>query len=273
VNTEALSIVGPEALPAIAELCERAIVRPPTGPELQKTLFAVDQPATVRFDPDIGILATVRQGANGAVRLLATDPARRRRGHGHALVVQAEADLAGAGDITFGADPPYFLYPGVPTTETWLCYLLERHHYARAETNYNVSVDLAAVPEGPGDSLTPDDLDRSELDAWATEHWPNWHPELLRAFDQGGLAITRDHFGIASVCAYDVNRSATLGPVASRPDLIGKGASRGLLLDALNRMRRDGHRRIEVLWVGPLIPYARVGGVIGPTFFVYRKRL
>ena len=37
-------------------------------------------------------------------------------------------------------------------------------------------------------------------------------------------------------------------------------------------MREIGYARIEVLWVGPLVPYVRVGGTIGPVFFVYRKR-
>lgn len=272
MTTESLPQVGPEALPGIAKLCSRAILSPPSESELAKTLFAKDQPATVRFDPAKGVLATVREGPDGSVRLLAVDPESRHRGIGHALVDLAEADLEGASVITVGADPPYFLFPGVPTTETGLCYLLERHHYTREEINYNVNVDLAAVPQGPADSLSPDDFERGEVESWAREHWPNWRAELLRAFDQGTLALTRDEAGIASVCAYDVNRAPTLGPVASRPDLIGKGAARGLLLDALERMRRSGHSRIEVLWVGPLVPYARAGGVIGRTFFVYRKR-
>jgi mycothiol synthase len=272
VTTEPLPLVGPDALAGIAELMSGAVEQRFTEGELAKALFAPDQPATVRFAPEVGVVATVRAGDDGFVRLLAMSGDHRRAGYGHLLVELAEADLEGAKVITFGADPPYFLYPGVPTTETGLCYLLERHHYTRQETNYNVDVELVAVVPGPGDSLSPRDFERRDVEAWAAKFWPNWSPELLRAFDQGTLALTRDENGIASVCAYDVNRAATLGPVASRPDLIGKGAAGGLLLDALNRMRSDGHERIEVLWVGPLVPYARVGGVIGRTFFVYKKR-
>jgi len=42
---------------------------------------------------------------------------------------------------------------------------------------------------------------------------------------------------------------------------------------ALRRMRDAGRRHIEVAWVGPIGPYARVGGTIGRVFFVYRKTI
>jgi hypothetical protein len=174
--------------------------------------------------------------------------------------------------VTVGADAPYFLFPGVPTTETGLCYLLERHHFMREEVNYNVLIEVADLPDNPSrvEYTLPDE--RTEIETWSLEHWPNWNRELLRAFDQGSLLVTRDRNGIACACAFDVNRSATLGPIASRPDLIGKGAGQGLLLDAMRRMGEKGYERIEVLWVGPLVPYFRVGGRIGSLFMVYRKR-
>jgi mycothiol synthase len=272
-----LPIVDVDALDDIAALCARAIAQPFTTTELRDALFAPDQPARVRFDPAVGIVATVRSGSDGFVRLLAVDPASRRRGHSHALVRSAEADLDGTDAITIGADAPYFLFPGVPTTETALCYLLERLHYTREETNFNMVVDLDALPPdvGPldvGTSLAPGADERGEISDWMEQHWSNWRLEVLRAFDHGSLLLARDDNGIAGFCAYDVNRSATLGPIASRPDLIGRSVGKPLLLGALHRMRERGYRQIEVLWVGPFVPYARVGGVVGSVFFVYRKR-
>jgi GNAT superfamily N-acetyltransferase len=272
VTQEPFPIVGPEALPEIAELCARSISQPFTLSELQKALFAPDQPASVRFAPGVGIVATVKEGDDGFIRLIAVDPDKRLRGHGRMLLETAEIDLAGARVVTVGADPPYFLFPGVPTSEPELCYLLERQHFTREEVNYNVVIDLGDLPEdlAPAESPHPDD--RDEIESWSLEHWPNWRPEFIRAFDQGSLLIVRDPNGIACACAFDVNRSATLGPIASRPDLIGKGAGRDLLFGALGRMRDKGHERIEVLWVGPFVPYFRAGGRIGSLFMVYRKR-
>lgn len=267
-----LPVVDVDALDDIAALCERAIAQPFTRTELQKALFAPDQPARVRFDPAVGIVATVRSDSQGFVRLLAVDPERRGRGHGRALVRSAERDLDGTSVITVGADAPYFLFPGVPTTETALCCLLERLHYTREDTNFNMVVELDAIPPDLGTALEPRPDERDEISDWMARHWPNWRAEVLRAFDQRSLLLARDDDGLAGFCAYDVNRSATLGPIASRPDLVGRGIGRPLLVGALHRMRHRGYRRIEVLWVGPFVPYARVGGSVGSVFFVYRKR-
>jgi len=58
-----------------------------------------------------------------------------------------------------------------------------------------------------------------------------------------------------------------------RPDLIGRGAGKGVLLGALHELRRRGAQRVSVVWVGPVAPYAAVGGRVGDVFFVYRKGL
>jgi hypothetical protein len=45
-----------------------------------------------------------------------------------------------------------------------------------------------------------------------------------------------------------------------------------LLLGALHRIRASGESTTEVAWVGPIRPYAAIGGRITRLFFVYRKR-
>ena len=58
-----------------------------------------------------------------------------------------------------------------------------------------------------------------------------------------------------------------------RPDLIGQGAGRAVLLGALHELRRRGRDEVAVTWVGPVVPYAVVGGVVAETYFVYRREL
>ncbi len=267
-----LPVVGPDAVDEIASLCARSMPGAPTGSELRRALFAPDQPAVVRFAPGVGVVAVVRDDDDGYVRLLLLDPARRGQGLGHDLLRAAEEDLADARVITVGADAPYFLYPGVPVEETGLCCLLERHHFTREETNYNIDIDLAGLPPDPQTAVEPRGDERAELARWMARHWPNWQAEVLRAFDQRSLLLGRDDGEITGFCAYDVNRSGTLGPIASRPDLIGQGVGAPLLVGALHRLRSRGHATIEVLWVGPMVPYARLGGRVGRLFFVYRRR-
>lgn len=262
-----------EAVGAIAALCRKAVADPPSAEELATTLFAPDQPCVVRGDPTVGVVASVEAGGQGYVRLLAVDPQHRGRGHGNALLAAAEDDLASVGSVQIGADPPYSLWPGAPSYETALLCLLERRKYARAEANFHMGVDLAALPEDPGGYEMATAAARDEVAVWIETNWAHWAPEVLRALDGGTLVIARDADGISAFCAYDANRADLLGPVGVRLDLMGKGAGRAVLLGALHRMRAEGRKRIEICWVGPVVPYAQVGGSVSRVFFVYRKTL
>lgn len=263
------------ALPAIAELCRRGVTGSPSVDELDGALFAPEQPAVVRGDPAVGVVATVEGDAGSYLRLLVVDPETRGRGHGHALLRAAHADARGRGhtSITTGADAPFFLWPGVPSTDTALVCLLERHHYTRVEVNFDMTIDLATLPDDPGGHLTPTLGDREEIATFMAKHWPNWKTEVLRALDKGNLLIARDGEGVSAFCAFEVNRAGFLGPVAARPDLIGRGAGAPALIGALHELRSRGRSSIEVTWVGPVLPYARLGGRVSSVYFVYRKGL
>ncbi len=265
-------------LQAIIQLCRRSIDAPPSAEELEDALFAEEQAATVFAIPERGVVAVVECDDGPHIRLLAVDPSVRGQGLGHALLRTAEDWAREQGHTTLitGADPPYFLWPGVPSDETTLHCLLERRHYARAETNFNMHVDLSAIPEDPGDTSLATDVDRAEVDAFMSEHWSNWRLEALRALDKGNLVIDRAETpggDITAFCAFEVNRKGLLGPVAVRPDLMGRGMGKGVLLGALHELRRRGAADVSVVWVGPMVPYAAVGGKVTDVFFVYRKSL
>ena len=268
-------VLGPESIDAVAALAARSLVDPPTAPELRAALLAPDQPAIVRGDPARGVVATVTAGDQGHVRFLAVDPAHRGAGRGRALLAAAEADLraAGARSVTVGGDAPHYLWAGVDSRELGAICLLERARYQRADANFNMDVDLTRLPADPGGWRVATVADRDALDVWATRHWGFWRTELLRALDQGGLVLADDDAGIAAACAHDVTRAGFVGPVAVRPELMGRGVGVAPLLGALHEMRRSGRTHAEISWVGPVVPYARVGATIGRVFLVYRKDL
>jgi mycothiol synthase len=261
------------AVEAIAALCRRSLGDPPAAHELASVLFGDDRPAVVRGDPGVGVVATGEAGGNGFVKLLVVDPVHRRQGHGRALLDAAEADLAGLPSITVGTDAPFYLFPGVETGETALLCLLERRRYERRDTTFNMRVELDALPPDRGDTTTATATDRPEVTTWLDAHWPHWRAEALRALDKGTLVVAHDREGISAFCAYGVNRAGWIGPVAVRPDLLGRGAGEGVLRGALHRMRTAGHRRVEIAWVGPIVPYARIGAVVSTVYFVYRKQV
>ena len=262
-------------LPAIAALCERGIADPPSAEELAGSLFAPEQPAVVRGDPAVGVVATVEGDGGAHLRLLVVDPDARHRGHGHALLRAAHADARAAGhtSITTGADAPFYLWPGVPTAEIGLLCLLERHHYARVEANYDMTIDLDTIPNDPGGHALATPNERDEITAFMSKHWSLWKAEVLRALDKNNLVVSRDDEGIDAFCAFEVNRAGFLGPVAVRPDLIGRGAGRAALVGALHELRARGRSSIDVTWIGPIVPYARLGGGISNIYFVYRRGL
>ncbi|HEY6471310.1 MAG TPA: GNAT family N-acetyltransferase [Acidimicrobiales bacterium] len=270
--------LGRRDLDAIADLCARALTDPPSAEELDGALFAEDQPAVVLGDPARGVVAVVGCDDGPHIRLLVVDESARRQGVGHSLLEAAEnrARAEGHSVLLTGADPPYFLWPGVPSTETGLLCLLERRHYGRAETNFNMDVDLTAITDDPGghELAGPDDLE--EIDEWMATHWSNWRPEVLRALRKGNLVVARGEgadAGVTAFCAFEVNRRGLLGPVAVRPDLMGRGMGKGVLLGALHELRRRGADKVSVVWVGPVVPYAAVGGTVTDVYFVYRKPL
>jgi predicted N-acetyltransferase YhbS len=268
-------VLDANSFDAIAALGQRSLLDAPSPAELRAALGAPDQPATVRGDPERGVVATVTSGDQGFVRFLAVDPAWRRRGIGGTLLAAAEADLraAGARTVTVGTDAPHYLWAGVDTRELGAICLLERHKYQRVEANFNMDVDLRTLPPDPGGWRAATPGDREAVDAWSARHWDFWRAELLRALEQGGLIVADDVDGIAAVCAHDVTRAGFVGPVAVRPDLMGRGVGVAPLLGALHEMRRAGRTHAEVSWVGPVVPYARVGATIGRVFLVYRKEL
>ena len=151
-----------------------------------------------------------------------------------------------------------------------LC-LLERHQYTRREINFDMRVDLSSIPDDPGGHALATSGEREEVAGWLATHWANWRPEALRAFDKGNLMLCRDDHGISAFCAFEVNRRGFLGPVAVRPDVIGLGRGKPALLGALHELRRRGRDHIDVGWVGPVPPYAAVGGQVSTIYFVYRR--
>lgn len=268
--TTPTDVIGPDDADAIAALCRRAMPDSPTTDEIARCLFAPDRPARVRGDPATGVVATERAGDAGFVKLLVVDPAARRQGHGRSLLEAAEADLAGCTTITLGADAPYFLFPGIESSLLPMVALAEQRHYERVDTHLNMRIDLAALPPDPGGGEPAGADRRDEVDAFATEHWPDWRLEALRALDRGTLMVGRDDRGLTGFCAWDVNRRDLVGPVAVRPDLMGRGAGRPILLGALHRLAREGRGGVEIVWVGPIAPYARLGAVVSRCFLVYR---
>ena len=279
MSAVANDVLGEDAAEAIAELCQLALgADSPEGADLHQALFATananDAPAVVRGDPELGVVATVRRGGAGFIRLLAVHPARRRLGVGSALLAAAEADLDGCSHAVVGSDAPDYLFPGVCTRMTEMLCLMEARRYRRGDVNLNMGVDLTRLSADPGGAQLATAADAEEVRGWTQQHWPSWTDEVMRALGKDRLLIGRDSRGIAGFCAWDVNRGGWLGPIAVRPAELGGRVGVPLLMGALHRMRADGRSHAETSWISPVRFYVRnAGATISDAYIVHRRRL
>jgi GNAT superfamily N-acetyltransferase len=249
-----------------------------TAAELSAALFADDQPTWVYGRAGVGVVATASNADHGFVRLLAVAEGHHRRGVGRELLGAAERHLAesGAVDVTLGADAPHHIWAGVPTDATAMCCLAEALRYRREGLNLDVDIPLKkTLPADYGGwrLARPDDV--GAVVAFCQQHHPHWANEAQRAAVAGTLTLVFDRDGdeLTGFCAFDVNRRGTVGPVAVRPDLVGHGVGRPVMLGALHAMRARGDTVAAVQWVGPLRPYIDLGGHISRQYVVYRKPL
>ena len=68
---------------------------------------------------------------------------------------------------------------------------------------------------------------------------------------------------MTAFCAFEVNRRGLLGPVAVRLELMGQGRGQGRARWArCTSCGARGADRVSVVWVGPVVPYAAVGGQV-----------
>jgi len=65
-----IDVLDDAAVDGIAALCRRSLADPPTAEELAAVPFTADQPALVRGDPGVGVVATGEGGGNGFVKLV-----------------------------------------------------------------------------------------------------------------------------------------------------------------------------------------------------------
>ena len=220
--------------PAVARRARRLPVRAATSPPSSSATRRPGSwpPSRATTAPTSGSWRSTRRTAGGDS---GTRSCRRPR---------TGPSAAGHRSLTTGADPPYFLWPGVPSTETALVCLFERRHYGRIETNFNMDVDLLAHPGRPGGHTSAGPEDAAELDEWSWRRiGPTGGSRSCAPSHKGNLVIAREDGGagpVTAFCAFEVNRRGLLGPVAVRPDLMGQGAGKGVLLGALHELRRRG---------------------------------
>ncbi|MCW3812999.1 GNAT family N-acetyltransferase [Micromonospora sp. DR5-3] len=298
--------LGPDRLPAVVDLCRRALDLPEDAaeaPAIVDTLAAraaADRPVlrlgAVRGTELIGVLVGSRSGRDrrlGHVDLLAVAPEERRRGVGRALLAEAERRLAGLGaaELLLAGNPPYYAWPGIDVRYTPAVCLALRLGYRQDRTAWNMTADLADGAPAlrttePAERRLADQgvtvrraepADLPALAAFARSTFGGaWDGELAGSLgrpDAGTHLAERDG-EILGFAAYGSSRPSWFGPMGTAPAAEGSGIGGVLLRRCLRDQAAAGIGTAQIGWVGPVPFYANAAGArIERVFFLYRKAL
>lgn len=275
-----------------AALCTQALDLPEdaaeAGPILRTLTAAREGRHVVRVATTDGAgvaLGSTGPGDAGYVDLVAVRPAARRRGLGRALVTALEQRLAerGVSEVHLAGHPPGFGWPGIDVRYTPAVCVAEALGYAHTRTAWNMTVDLAAVPDpAPGEArlaaagvavhrATPADL--PALAALAdTEFGGTWAAELADAVRYGGVHLAERGGQVLGFAAYGACRPSWFGPMGTAAAGRGLGIGTVLLRRCLLDQRAAGLATAQICWVGPVRFYARTAGArIERVFFLFHK--
>jgi predicted N-acetyltransferase YhbS len=298
--------LGQDRLPAVVDLCRRALDLPEDAAEASAIVDALavraaaDRPVlrlgAVRGDELIGVLIgsmSQRDPRLGHVDLLAVAPEVRRQGVGRALLAEAEQRLAGLGaaELLLAGNPPYYAWPGIDVRYTPAVCAALALGYRQDRTAWNMTADLAAgsaalrpteaaerrLADGGVTVRRAEPADLPGLAAFARSTFGGaWDAELASSLgrpDAGTHLAERDG-EILGFAAYGSSRPGWFGPMGTAPAAEGSGIGGVLLRRCLRDQAATGLGAAQIGWVGPVPFYANAAGArIERVFFLYRKAL
>jgi ribosomal protein S18 acetylase RimI-like enzyme len=259
-------------------------------------LFGADPhgaPAALGAWDDRDALIGVAAVGGSRLRLLAVDPAARRRGVGRALLDACceAARAAGATGLRTLDQPGNYLAPGIDERNGEAIGWLERRGWRRhGEPRINVLLDvrdnprvsaaradeLAAGMRKRGFVIRRARADEADLlTAVAGEFGGAWPFELGRALggDPPGVHVATRNGAYCAFAAHDGNNRGLgwFGPTGTWLAHRGYGLGEALLVACLVDVAAH-HARCEVAWIGPRPFYDKVAGVAAERRFALLTR-
>ncbi|MBQ1072304.1 GNAT family N-acetyltransferase [Micromonospora sp. C31] len=300
--------LGPDRLPAVVELCGRALDLPEDAAEAPAVVDTLWARATARrpvfvwgayregrlVGVLVGSLAADDGDARGHVDLVAVAPQERRKGVGRALLAVAEARLAGLGavEMLLAGNPPYHAWPGIDVRYTPAVCAALALGYRQDRTAWNMTADLsyddspALRPTAPaeerlaGQGVTVRRAGAGDLPALTefarATFGGAWDAELAGSVGREGAGchLAERDGEVLGFAAYGSSRPSWFGPMGTAPAAAGSGIGGVLLRRCLRDQRAAGVSAAQIGWVGPVPFYSGSAGArIERVFFLYRRSL
>lgn len=239
------------------------------------------------------LLATLDRKLAGAavtcgpsVRLLAVHRAHRRQGIGSILLLEAEKQIARAGEAVanLGAEPGNYFIPGIVADDEGARRFFHLHGYERlAEEPVDLRVTLVDNPligdsAGPAVRRARADEREKVLDFVERRFGRAWRLEASRAFDheKPALFMAEQEGQMVAFSAHDANNRGLgfFGPAGVAEEMRGRGIGREALLASLRDLRRMGFSETIIAWSAAPEFYRRVcGAEVAHRYLRLRKRL
>jgi predicted N-acetyltransferase YhbS len=278
-----------EAAEIVARLCT-------TGGSRRTVGFLAESAAPGTGRVTGAVLGSIgnRDAAAGHVDLLAVHPARRRRGVGRALMVAAEAALAGLGArrVLLAGNSPHYAWPGVDVRYTPAVCAARALGYEHHDTAWNMTADLSDSSVAARDTAPAEarlaaagvevrratEADADALAAFVRANFSDsWAAEVADSIGRRGagchVAYRAEEGEPLGFAAYGSSRPSWFGPMGTAKAARGLGIGVVLLRRCLLDQRAAGLARAEIGWVGPVPFYsAAVGARIERVFLLFRKQ-
>jgi predicted N-acetyltransferase YhbS len=230
-----------------------------------------------------------RDPSIGHLDLVAVDPEQRRRGIGRSLTGRLEGALAGMGadDVVIAGNAPYYAWPGIDVRYTPAVCAAMALGFEQDQPAWNMTaiagdLDTSVAEEklaGQGVVVRRAVLEDvpALIDFALVTFGSPWAGEISHSVgrDQAGCHVAVDGSGtILGFAAYGSSRPGWFGPMGTAPGGRGLGIGGVLLRRCLADQRANGHKSVQIGWVGPMPFYSeQVGARVERVFFLYRKQL
>jgi GNAT superfamily N-acetyltransferase len=252
-----------------------------TSDDLLGVCWDVDEGPSIVLGDDTGAVSVAVRHGIGAVQLLCVHPDARRSGRGRALLDEATtwAFDNGAGWLTIGAAPPWYLWPGIDLRWTAGLVLAESAGFEPVNVAINLSCPTSVriqPPEGVVVRRVVEDDDAERVVELCRRAFaPAWRLESARGIEHGAChgafdASTDELLGFAT---HSVNRPGWFGPTGVDPERQRGGIGGPLLAACLTDLQVAGYDRCEISWIGPVGFYAKAAGAeVSRTFRITGKQ-
>jgi ribosomal protein S18 acetylase RimI-like enzyme len=222
----------------------------------------------------------------GHIKFFGVHPKFRGRRFGHEIFSEIERRFQKreVREIHIGECPAPYLMTGVTCEETeGVCFLLGRG-YERQSVVVDMVSDLGKVAFNlkPEQQLLVKEAgihkakteEREAILAFAAAHFPGWAYEMKAALEKGTLMLAGRDKKITAFSACDGTNPGFFGPMGTLESERGKGLGQILMVKCLEAMKKAGHKKALIPWVGPIPFYVKFAAAkIGPLRWHFMKRV